>query len=111
MSQNSNEKTAMLTKLATINQVEGFDPEVFAVEYTDLNTGETRKRLPVMAQMAWFQTEISGRPGCHTGVSRQRLLCCIRPGVPQLQGCTGVFFSGGNRIQRAGRIQAVRIPA
>ena len=39
MSQNSNEKTAMLTKLATINQVEGFDPEVFAVEYTDLNTG------------------------------------------------------------------------
>ena len=55
MSQNSNEKTAMLTKLATINQVEGFDPEVFAVEYTDLNTGETRKRLPVMAQMAWFR--------------------------------------------------------
>ena len=55
MSQNSNEKTAMLTKLATINQVEGFDPEVFAVEYTDLNTGETRNRLPVMAQKAFFR--------------------------------------------------------
>lgn len=56
MSQNnSNEKNAALAKLAEINKVEGFDPEVFAVDYTDLNTGETRKRLPVMAQMAWFR--------------------------------------------------------
>lgn len=39
----------------TINQVEGFDPTPFAVDYTDLTTGETRKRLPVMAQMAWFR--------------------------------------------------------
>ena len=41
--------------LNTIHQVEGFDPSVYAVPYTDLNTGETRKRLPVMAQMAWFR--------------------------------------------------------
>ncbi len=56
MSQNnSNDKAAMLAKLNSINQVEGFDPTPFAVEYTDLNTGESRKRLPVMIQMAWFR--------------------------------------------------------
>ena len=41
--------------LNTIHKVEGFDPAAYAVPYTDLNTGETRKRLPVMAQMAWFR--------------------------------------------------------
>lgn len=51
----SNEKNAMIQKLGTINQVEGFDPTPFAVEYTDLVTGESRKRLPVMIQMAWFR--------------------------------------------------------
>ena len=47
-------KTAVLAKIASINAVDGFDPEQLAVDYTDLNTGETRKRLPVMAQVAWF---------------------------------------------------------
>ena len=51
----SNQKNSMLQKLSAINQVEGFDPAVFAVDYTDLNTGETRKRLPVMIQIAWFR--------------------------------------------------------
>ena len=55
MSQNSNDKAAMLAKIGTINQVEGFDPTPFAVDYTDLETGEVRKRLPVMIQMAWFR--------------------------------------------------------
>lgn len=41
--------------LSTIHKVEGFDPGAYAIDYTDLNTGETRKRLPVMAQMAWFR--------------------------------------------------------
>ena len=41
--------------LSTIHKVEGFDPSAYAIDYTDLNTGETRKRLPVMAQMAWFR--------------------------------------------------------
>lgn len=41
--------------LESINAVEGFDPMPFAVDYTDLNSGETRKRLPVMIQMAWFR--------------------------------------------------------
>lgn len=56
MSQNnSNAKTAMLAKMDSIHKVEGFDPSPFAVDYTDLNTQETRKRLPVMIQMAWFR--------------------------------------------------------
>lgn len=41
--------------LNMINKVEGFNPDVFAVEYTDLSSDEKRKRLPVMAQMAWFR--------------------------------------------------------
>ena len=45
----------MLQKIGSINRVEGFDPAAFAVEYTDMNTGEVRKRLPVMIQMAWFR--------------------------------------------------------
>ena len=52
---NSNEKTAALAKISTINAVEGFDPTPLAVDYTDMNTEETRKRLPVMAQIAWFR--------------------------------------------------------
>lgn len=52
---NQNDKSAMLAKIEGINRVEGFDPAPFAVEYTDLTTGEVRKRLPVMIQMAWFR--------------------------------------------------------
>ena len=56
MSQNnSTDKAAQMAVLSKIHSVEGFDPTPFAVEYTDLNTNEKRKRLPVMAQMAWFR--------------------------------------------------------
>lgn len=56
MSQNnSNDKLANLVLIEKINQVDGFDPTPFAVDYTDLTTGEVRKRLPVMIQMAWFR--------------------------------------------------------
>lgn len=56
MSQNnSNDKMANMALIEKINQVEGFDPTPFAVDFTDLNTGEVRKRLPVMIQMAWFR--------------------------------------------------------
>ena len=48
-------KEEQYQKLCEINRVEGFDPAAFAVEYTDMNTGEVRKRLPVMIQMAWFR--------------------------------------------------------
>jgi hypothetical protein len=52
---NNNDKTAALAKIAAINAVEGFDPTPLAVDYSDMNIGETRKRLPVMAQVAWFR--------------------------------------------------------
>ena len=52
---NNIDKTAALAKISTINAVEGFDPTPLAVDYTDMNTTETRKRLPVMAQVAWFR--------------------------------------------------------
>lgn len=52
---NSNDKTAMLEIISKINEVEGFDPSVFAVDYSDLSSGEVRTRLPVMTQIAWFR--------------------------------------------------------
>jgi len=55
MSTKSNDKSGALDMITTIHQVTGFDPTALAVEYTDLNTGEKRMRLPVMSQMAWFR--------------------------------------------------------
>lgn len=50
----NNEKTQAVVMISNINRVEGFDPTVFAVDYTDPN-GQVYKRLPAMAQMAWFR--------------------------------------------------------
>lgn len=56
MSQNSsNDKMAMMPFIENINKIEGFDPTPFAVEYSDLKTGETRKRLPVVIRLAMFR--------------------------------------------------------
>ena len=52
---NQNNMTSQMSILNTINKVDGFDPSTMAVEYTDLTTQEKRKRLPVMAQLAWFR--------------------------------------------------------
>ena len=49
------EKQAAIEAIAKINAVEGFDPTPLAVEYGDLNSGDSRLRLPVMAQLAWFR--------------------------------------------------------
>ena len=49
------DQTVDTSILEQINAVEGFDPRPFAVDYTDLGIGQTRKRLPVMIQMAWFR--------------------------------------------------------
>jgi len=74
-----NNKSAALAKISAINAVEDFDPAPLAVDYTDMNTGETRKRLPVMAQVAWFRLKypdgrftISVTPGpdCFVAVAR-----------------------------------------
>lgn len=78
-SQNNTDKSAMRAVISTINAVEGFDPEPFAVEYTDLETGETRKRLPVMIQMAWFRlkypegkitTKVTASKDCFVATAR-----------------------------------------
>ena len=52
---NKTDKQAALAKIGEINAIDGFDPTPFAVDYTDMNTGETSKRLPVMTQLAWFR--------------------------------------------------------
>lgn len=52
---NQNNNASQNAILNTINKVDGFDPTPLAVEYTDLTTQEKRKRLPVMAQLAWFR--------------------------------------------------------
>lgn len=49
------EKQAAIKAITAINAVEGFDPAPLAVEYTDFNGGDSRLRLPVMAQLAWFR--------------------------------------------------------
>lgn len=54
MSQDS-KIAAQMERLNSIHSVEGFDPSLFAVEYNDLISGEKRKRLPVMMQIAWFR--------------------------------------------------------
>lgn len=51
----SDGRVSSLERIASINHVDGFDPSVFAVDYTDLNTGEMRKRLPIMPLLAWFR--------------------------------------------------------
>lgn len=56
MSNNSsNEKMAALAAVEKINEIEGFDPKQFAVEYEDADGDGSHTRLPVMAQMAWFR--------------------------------------------------------
>ena len=45
----------LIAAIERINAVEGFDPSVLAVDYSDLSSNETRRRLPVMSQMAWFR--------------------------------------------------------
>lgn len=52
---NSIDKSSNMELIATINQVDGFDPSAFAVDYVDMNTGEVRKRLPIMPMLAWFR--------------------------------------------------------
>ncbi len=54
-SSNANTKTDMLAVIGGINRVDGFDPTPFVMDFNDLSTGETRKRLPVITQIAWFR--------------------------------------------------------
>ena len=52
---NDQAKKDAITKIESINAVEGFNPAPLALEFGDMNEGTKRQRLPVMAQMAWFR--------------------------------------------------------
>lgn len=76
MSQNnSNDRAAMLAQIETINQVNGFDPAPFAVDYTDLGTGEVAQAPPGDDPDRMVPPEISGGPDCGAGQPGKRLLC------------------------------------
>ena len=83
MSQNNTDKAAMRNVIATINAVEGVDPEPFAVEYADLESGETRKRLPGPDGMV--PAEISRREDYNKSDKRKGLLCGNGKGISELQ--------------------------
>lgn len=77
MSQNNNASQA--TILSTINKVEGFDPTPLAVEYLDLTTQEKRKRLPVMAQLAWFRLKFpEGKIALHVEAVKDYFVATAR---------------------------------
>lgn len=44
-----------LNEINKIHEVKGFDPNAFAVEYADRESGEIRKRIPVVVLIAWFR--------------------------------------------------------
>jgi hypothetical protein len=52
---NEQAKQTAISKIESINAVEGFDPMPLALEINNMNDGSKRYRLPVMAQMAWFR--------------------------------------------------------
>ena len=79
LAQGENRRAAMLAQIEKINEVPGFDPSPFAVEYTDLSTGETRKRLPVMIQMAWFRMKYpEGRISVQVSAARDCFVATAR---------------------------------
>ena len=64
-------KKSNLEKVRMINEVPGYNPECYAVPYTDLNTGETRRRLPFMPLLAWFRLKYpEGKIAC--SVTKER---------------------------------------
>ena len=94
-------KEEQYQKLCEINRVEGFDPAAFAVEYTDMNTGEVRKRLPVMIQMAWFRLKYpEGRIAVEVTPAKDCFVAKARV-YPSYQGRPGVLPGGSHRLPGA----------
>lgn len=76
---NQSNNTSQAAILNTINKVEGFDPTPLAVEYTDLTTQEKRKRLPVMAQLAWFRLKFpEGKIALHVETVKDYFVASAR---------------------------------
>lgn len=72
-------KSKMLDKISTINQVDGFDPTPFVVEFNDLITGEVRHRIPVLIQIAWFRLKYpEGRIAVHAEPSNDCFVATAR---------------------------------
>ena len=70
---NSNEKAAMMPYIEDINKIEGFDPAPFAIDYTDLKTGEVRKRLPVVIRIAMFRMKhLQGKIAVQAALSHRQ---------------------------------------
>jgi len=76
---NEQAKKEAITKIESINAVEGFDPAPLVLEFSDMNDGTKRQRLPVMSQLAWFRlkypegkVKLSVKPGnnCFIGEAR-----------------------------------------
>ena len=88
-----------MSAIEKINQVEGFDPAQYVVDYTDLTTGETRKRLPVMAQMAWFRLKYpEGRIAVQVSPGKDCFVATARVrgyGFPELPRREAVRFAQG----------------
>ena len=69
----------MLAKIEEINEVTGFDPAPFAVDFTDLNTGEVRKRLPVIIQIAWYRMKYpDGKISVHVSPAKDCFVATAR---------------------------------
>jgi len=84
MSNNANTDKAKkdaLSKIETINAIDGFDPSAFVREFGDFNEGKKRKHLPVMAQMAWFRLKYP----------EGRIAVTVKPGKDYFIGEAKVF--------------------
>lgn len=73
-------KQESMTKIETINQIEGFDPSQFAIKLADLSeNGEERMRLPVMTQLAWFRLKFPmGKISVEVGQSSELFVAKAR---------------------------------
>lgn len=70
---------AAMEALKKINEVDGFDPTPLAVEYTDLTSGESRLRLPVMALIGWFRLKYpEGRISNSVRIENNCFVCTAR---------------------------------
>ena len=85
-------KQATIAAIERINAVEGFDPSVLAVDYSDLSSNETRRRLPVMSQMAWFRLKYPEGRIAVTVTAAKRLLRGFRAHLCALQPAARSVF-------------------
>ena len=82
-------KENAMEMVGKLNQVEGFDPNVFVMDLMNLTAGEVRKRLPVNAQIAWFRLKypmskiaVSVKPGKNESyIATAKVYADVKDGV------------------------------